>query len=582
MDLTRKHHTFVSPTPRILGACLVLAAAPACKQPRKFADPSLARASVDAVCQHWRNASAALDPGAATARGDHRFDAELEPPTEDRVRHHVEAMRRSKEDLAEYWSDRVATDVDADRRLIEGRIDAELLLFETLRVHERDLAWSAEVAMRALSSLEQCPDLPAADRGAAFVARARKLPAYLEGVRKTARNPWQTQAEVAAQVAASLESYLGGNVAERLGLAANDAKDAIATAREAARAHCDWVQQRVTLGPAGHHRVSRENFDALVRFESGLGADASAIAEVAQAELEGARRRFASAAAVAFPRAGTPEEAVAAATKALAADRALDAAALLAIADEAAREAYSFCKANLVVTVPDGLRVTPAVGVGTMGTGALATVESSFGSRTQVAEAVMRLAAPIHYLPAAAQEEWLSGLSPLRVRMLALSQGVPGVALERAVRAHNPAPSRRDVSCEGYERGWGDYARRVALEAGFGQTDPMMPVVSAATDLVVAARALCAARIHAGSMTVAEAREVFRRQAYLPGEVAGIEARRCASDPLVALELLGRIEFEKIVRELQGQRGISAVAARDRVLNTGALPFDALRTVLGL
>ena len=81
-------------------------------------------------------------------------------------------------------------------------------------------------------------------------------------------------------------------------------------------------------------------------------------------------------------------------------------------------------------------------------------------------------------------------------------------------------------------------------------------------------------------MTVTEAREIFRLRALLPPEVANLEARRCATDPCVALELVGRIELEKLVGELQAQKGFSPAAARDRLLRSGALPFDALRMLL--
>jgi uncharacterized protein (DUF885 family) len=206
--------------------------------------------------------------------------------------------------------------------------------------------------------------------------------------------------------------------------------------------------------------------------------------------------------------------------------------------------------------------------------------DSAVGERSKIVEATIHFAGPTAILPAAAQEEWLSALSPVRLRMLALREGVPGIALERAVRAGNPSPMRRDIACEAFERGWGDYARRVALASGFGARDPLTAAAAAAADLAVAARAICASRIHAGSMTVSDARELFRRQALMPGEVASLEARRCATDPCVALELVGRIEIEKLVAELQSKKGFSAVAARDRLLRTGALPFDALRTLL--
>jgi hypothetical protein len=332
--------------------------------------------------------------------------------------------------------------------------------------------------------------------------------------------------------------------------------------------------------------VNRVLFEALLKAESGLDIDASRVAEAAQSELEGARRKFEAQALTLLkttdPKASDEdlERAVSAALRAIAADRPLDAHTLDALSRQATSETLAFARTAGLVTIPESLRVSTAVERGAVDGGALAASDAFFSPRTRVTTAVVKVSTPTAVLPAAAQEEWLSALSPSRLRILALAEGAPGLAVLRAAQSQNRSHIRRKLGCQGVDRGWADYARRIAVDAGYGANDTSVKLAGLSMDMVVAARALCAARIHAGTMTVTEARETFRRQALLPGEVANLEARRCASDPLVALELVGRKELERLVADVGAKRSLTLAGARDRILNTGPLPFETLRLVL--
>lgn len=556
----------------------------ACRGKRYF-DPSLARASVESAFLQWSNANAVLDPGAATARGDHRTDRSLEPPTRERVASVVDTLRGAKNDLNAYWSEQAQADAQADHDLIVGRIDADLIAFDQLRIHERDLAWSAGVAHRALTSIEEAPDLTDPERVAALSARMRALPAYFSGVREVCRMPWHVQIEHAVLVTEALRDYVDSDPLSRFGDSSEDAARARDFAREAAKEHLEWLQQRLTLGPEGHHRVHRVLFEALLRAESGLDIDAPSVAEAAQAELEGARKRF-EAAALAYRTAREPREpedaerAVALALRAVAADRPLDGSTLKALAKSAVAKALAFSKSAALLTVPESLHVDASTVLGATDSGALAAAGSTFSERSRTTRAVVKVSTPIAVLPAAAREEWFSALSPARLQVLALAEGSPGLALLRSVQFQNASRIRRSIGCQGFDRGWSDYARRIAVEAGFGHDDPTVELASRSMDMLVAARALCAARIHAGSMTLTEAAEIFRRQAWCPPEVALLEARLCAIDPLVALQLVGRREVERLVADVASRRGMGAPGARDRILRTGSLPFPSLRRIL--
>lgn len=547
----------------------------ACNNP-PYRDPGSSRGSVETAYHQWRNAMGSIDPGAATARGDHRFDTQLEPCSKELLSRVRELLQRAKADLVAIEGVALTPEADADRELMLGRVEADLFLVERLRPFERDPLWTLQIVSRALASLENAPGLPAADRADAFVKRLNAIPAYLMNSRNVAISPSQVHATIATELGDALLEYLGDGIVKTMALdSVAGAGDALGAARNAMIEHRAWLNQVIATGPNGwHHKTGRRDFEFWVHAESGLNLTADQVAELASRELEGSRAAFFASAKAAYPSVENSEEAAKHALVAISDARALDGDALAPMTQIAADQARAVAADGAFATVPAGFGVRAASG-SSVRTGSGYT-SGTLALGQGAAWATFKVAAPLGRLGAADRVDWYSTISPLRLRLAAFEEVAPGKAFAAALRSENRSPIRRDVAAAAFELGWGDYARRNAAIPA----EPLEKVVMAHEDMLVAMRALVSTRIHAGTMSVAEATDLFRRQCMLGGGESEREARRCAADPMLALELVGRVEIEKIVDELRQKRGLSRGPVNNLILQKGALPLSSLRKLL--
>src|SRR5262245_52001474 len=166
-------------------------------RPSTYRTPSATRTAVLAAHARVRDAVASLDPGTATARGDHRFDAELRPPTRERVAESVEILDRVLDDLDEVRYGPMDPQVDADYAVVRARAEMARLDLGTLKIVERNASWSVGVALRSVVSLMESPDLDDVARQKALVARLKAMPEFFEESRRVIKFARRVDTEIA-------------------------------------------------------------------------------------------------------------------------------------------------------------------------------------------------------------------------------------------------------------------------------------------------------------------------------------------------------------------------------------------------
>lgn len=567
--------TYLHISPRVArfaGIAIAAVVAASCTNNPPYRDPGAARGSVETAYHQWRNAMSSIDPGAATARGDHRVDAQLEPCNSQLLKRAGEWLHRAKDDLLAIDGVDLVPEAAADRSLLLARIESDLLMLEKIRPFDRDPLWTLQIISRALTSLENSPDMAPGDRTAALTSRVQAIPEYLSHSRKVVTAPSQVHAEIATEMAEALVEYLEKDLS---GGSLNLPAASIAAAKEALGEYRVWLTEVVATGPSGfHHSLGRATFDALARAESGLDTNADLIGELAEREFEGAQKRFFSASKEAFPDARTTDDAAKMALEQISNARAIDRDGLVPISNRAAEDARAAISGGAFAKVPAGFAVSVKSAESARHGSALTSGTTYIANGATTAE--FAVAAPIPRMGIGDRAVWYGALSPLRLRLAAFEEAAPGRGFARAVRAENSSPIRRDASVAAWDLGWGDYARRNAAEP----SNPIERAVMAHEDMLVALRALSAARIHGARMNVAEATELFRRRCLLDGGSAEREAKRCAAEPILALELLGRVEIERIVEELMQKRGFSRGPIHNLILQKGSLPLPVLRSLI--
>ena len=187
------------------------------------------------------------------------------------------------------------------------------------------------------------------------------------------------------------------------------------------------------------------------------------------------------------------ESAVAATLQALSTGRPLDLATLQMLANDASADTLAFCKGTLVATLPDRLHLDSWVGAGapTRATSPPSPPRSAIAQKPST-----RRSPTLARSRCSRPRRRKSGFrpSPRAPANVGIERrGAGDRARAHGARGQSVAAAARH-RLRGVRAGLGDYARRTALAAGFGQLDPLMPAAAAATDLVVRRRAPFARR----------------------------------------------------------------------------------------
>lgn len=596
-------HPAVSLSPALRGLAFALPVAllaGSCQQPEPYRGQSFGKASVESALLQWEGVASALDPGWAHEKGNHRFDRELPAPTRERIASNVEILERTRQDLLSIPEADLSPDARANRALVLARVTSDWLTYAKVKPHERQPLWAVQNVARALSSLEFDPSLDDAAQVAALSARLSAVPEYLDVARKNARLVSEIHSELALELTEALLEHLDDSFFVMAGLKAGKSDmDALVAARTALEAHRNWLADRVAVGPDGHHRVGTEVFEALATAEFGAPLTVGALTAQAEAELEDARRRFFEAAKAAFPNCETADELQAKALEAIDRGCAIDAKDLPALVDAALEAAstaigggeFGSVPSSFVISSGDGardearhgradhagLRVEPQVARAIRRGAAIAATETS--SAGGFVNAEFHVSSPPSRFGMGSRSAWYRSLSPARLELLAYSEVAPGKAFARAVQAGLSDPVRRVVSSRAFDLGWADYARRAAV-AQYAP-DHVRTLACAAEDVLAAARSLAAAQMHGGATaSLADAMGLFRRRAFLDGEMSRREAMRCAAEPVLALTIASRLEIEKIAKTLSERRALSKPTIHSMILQKGPLPPAVLRSLL--
>lgn len=130
-----------------------------------------------------------------------------------------------------------------------------------------------------------------------------------------------------------------------------------------------------------------------------------------------------------------------------------------------------------------------------------------------------------------------------------------------------------------FAEGWAHYTEEMMWEAGLGDGDPAIHIGQLSAALVRNCRYLSAIRLHNGTMTQAQAQQMFRDECYQGEGTARQQAARGTYDPAYLNYTLGKLMILKLRADWTATRGGRAAwkAFHDQMLNYGGPPIPLLR-----
>lgn len=186
-----------------------------------------------------------------------------------------------------------------------------------------------------------------------------------------------------------------------------------------------------------------------------------------------------------------------------------------------------------------------------------------------------------HWTPAQA-EEWLRTLNYTMLRNTSVHEAYPGHYVHSLHNRAAPTQVSRVFGAYSFWEAWAHYAEEMMIAQGLGDGDPRLHLAQIGDALLRNVRYVCAIRMHTMGMTVAEATERFRQEAFLEPLAAEREAVRGTFDPGYLCYTLGKLELRKLRDDVRRERGdaFNLKQFHDEVLSFGAPPLALVRAAM--
>jgi hypothetical protein len=184
--------------------------------------------------------------------------------------------------------------------------------------------------------------------------------------------------------------------------------------------------------------------------------------------------------------------------------------------------------------------------------------------------------------PEEEREEWLSVFSHTTLLAITVHEVAPGhFAHGRALR-RAPTDVRRTLMSMAFAEGWAHYVEELCLEEGFRDVDARYQLGVALEALVRVTRLAVSIGVHTRALTVEDAAQRFREDAFLQGPAALSEARRATFDPTYGRYTWGKLAILALRDQARERWGDEYTHQRfhHALLDLGSPPLGLLATAL--
>ena len=557
---------------------------------------------VDQVVDAYVERYLATFPTRATSAGDHRYDRELENPTDVRVEDWIEFNERTVSALEAHLDDDLTSALDARAVLREAR--REIFQHRVLDVRRTNpLYWTGIIGGMAAHLLVR-DDLPLDERLRALAVRVGEVPRLCRQAESalSATSPdrlAKIHVETASRQAASSARFFD----ESLAKAASDAEaladpaerrvltERLATAGQAAAASMRRLAEFLEgLEASGSARLGDRYAES---FRLGTGADLPVAEVLADAEQRLVEERSRTAGfcrsiwtsegidrATGLPEAPAEDvDVVRACFGRIALDHAEDIDDFVADFRRLASEAEDFAVAEGIVELPEGFSLfvdtSPSYFVGQ-------SVGGVYPPGPFAPEGTVLLFVPSYPpdTPAEAVAAFHRDFNDHFNAMITPHETVPGHGSQIAIAAHRAARTgevARELFADGvYVEGWGTFSELLMLDAGWGSA--LDRVAHLKKRLENIARLIVDIRVHTTDATEDEILRFVRDEALQDEQFAANMWRRALlSSPQLASYDLGSRRIYDVYESERARLGpdFDAGAFVRTMTGLGSVSLDA-------
>ena len=574
-----------------ISACLILLLAnPAAAQSQDAAFESLAESYVGDLSN--------FSPVNATLIGDHTADHLLDMVD-------TAARKKGRALYEEYRVALAAIDLEklsranqVDAAILHNDIESSIWSADTLQ----EWAWNPLIYINISGSsvygLVARDFAPLEVRLANAASRLEQMPRFMQQARdsiQAARVP-KIHAETAIRQNLGLVSIIETMIVPQMDALTAATRErllaAIETAKDAVAVHQSWLEDELLPKAAGDFRVGAELYDRKLAFALDSPLGRKEIKARAENEYESVRNQMYEVAKevylqshpyTAFP--DSPDESY----KQVIIRAALEQAyqelpprdGIVEVAKQQLQHATDFVIENNIVTMPDDpveIIIMPEFQRGVT----VAYLDPP--GPLDIGQAAFYAVAPL-------PEEWteeqvnsfLREYNNYSLQDLTIHEGVPGHYLQLALSNRYPSTLRSVLWSGPFVEGWGVYAERMMIDAGYLDHDPLMRLINLKWYLRAVTNAIIDSAIHVDGMTRDEAIKLMIEGGFQEErEAAGKWVRAQLTSAQLSTYFVGYQEHIEMRRAVEADWSDEFTLRRyhDQVLSYGSPPVKYVRAMI--
>ncbi len=520
-----------------------------------------------------------LFPEGATEDGDHRYDGNLTDMSMSGIRNKI---RYAREWMARFSRLHAALSPpnEADREWLVAQLDGELLWAEEVKSYRRDP--DAYMPTAAIYSLINRDFAPPAQRMRAVTARERAAVGNLE----QARHNLSPAATSKVTIDISLEqmpatiAFFKKDVPLVLGsVPEGDAKRDFLNANDRLIAaivdYQHWLE-RFRRKASGDFRLGPHAFRRMLADDDMVVAPPSRLEDLGRTEMARLQAEFKRVAAL-IDSHRPPKEVFRTLSR-----RHPEPSQLIPTVTAGLAELREYVIEHHLATIPSAaqplVRETPPFARATT----FASMDSPGPLEKKASSAYFYVTLPDPSWPAKRVDQLLAFFSAPAISDTSVHEVYPGHFVQFLVNRNNPDLVRSLYYSGANVEGWAFYCEQMMLDEGLHGGTPEYRLAQLQLALQRVCRYLVAIAMHTGSMTVAQAAEFFRVNAYMTPNNAMVEALRGTQDPGYLRYQLGKFMILKLRADVQRRQGATFDLGRfhDAFLAQGGLPIGLIRRAM--
>ncbi|HEY0192155.1 MAG TPA: DUF885 domain-containing protein [Kofleriaceae bacterium] len=522
-------------------------------------------AASDAIVAHLH----AIEPADAVSQGLHDFDGKLpdvSPAGLDR------AVAQLRADLAQL--DQLAPPgvlQREERAVLRQSLHERLFNRIDLDAYRTNpMTYTGAINLDAYIIRDYAP---AAQRAAAVISLCKALPAYLTQARANLRPPMpRTWIDTALLQTKGYVDFVDHDIRDQLAPAGvAELAPALEACKAALTEHATWLTQQQAQATQAF-ALGADKFIRMLAETQGVTTDLAALRVLIDADLKRNLAAMTEAAHAIDPKRPVAEVVAAAAEDKPAADQ------VLPEATAQAAMLRKFIVEHDVITIPtdDVAMVRPSPAFQRWNA---AFLDSPGPFEKTKLPAYYYISPPDPAWPAAEQRAYL----PARADMLftTVHEVYPGHFIHSLHMRRNPSRILQSFWTYSTGEGWAHYAEEMMFDAGAGDHTPKARIGMLKEALLRDVRFLVALGEHTAGMTVDQATQLFRDQAFVDPGNARRQAVRGTFDPMYLSYTLGKLMIRKLHTDwLASHPGASLAAFHDAFLAHGCAPIPVIRAAM--